>query len=93
MTPAEKFRQLLELGEAWRVLDAWLEANSSTFLLTVDGAAALWPGGRNRARTAVTCHDPVEPSQWRHLNVSNKECVIVCALPQNAVAMTGRYTV
>ena len=29
----------------------------------------------------MTCHDHAEPMQWRHLNVFNKECVIVCALP------------
>ena len=30
----------------------------------------------------MTCHDHVEPMQWRHLNAFNKDCVIVCALPR-----------
>ena len=42
-----------------------------------------------RAGTPVTCYDHVEPMQWRHLNVFNKECVIVCALPRGRRANDG----
>ena len=37
----------------------------------------------------MTCYDHVEPMQWRHLNVFNKECVIVCALPRGRRANDG----
>jgi hypothetical protein len=30
----------------------------------------------------VVCYDNVEPMQWRHLGVFNKELVIVSALPR-----------
>jgi hypothetical protein len=43
MTPEETFGQLLGLGKAWRVVEARLEASSSTFVLKVEETAALWP--------------------------------------------------
>ena len=42
----------------------------------------MWPEESIRSGTPVTCHDHVEPMQWRHLNVFNKECLIVFALPR-----------
>ena len=82
MTPEETFGQLLGLGKAWRVVEARLEASSSTFVLSVKETVELWPEESARAGTKLTCHDHVEPMQWRHLNVFNKECVIVCSLPR-----------
>ena len=64
------------------MVEARLEANASTFVLKVEETSELWPDESARARTPVTCHGHVEPMQWRHLNVFNKECVIVCALPR-----------
>jgi hypothetical protein len=32
----------------------------------------------------------VEPMQWRHLNVFNKECVIVCALTRGRRSNDGK---
>ena len=90
MTPEETFGQLLGLGKAWRVVDARLEVSSSTFVLKVEETAALWPEESARAGTSVTCHDHVEPMQWRHLNVFNKECVIVCALPRGRRSNDGK---
>ena len=72
---------MLGLGKAWRGLEARLEASYSTFLLMVEETPHLWPEESTRAGIPVTCHDHVEAMQWRHLNVFNKECVIVCALP------------
>ena len=82
MTPEQTFGQLLGLGKSWRVVESRFEAESSTFFLEVEETPELWPEESARAGTPVTCHDHVEPMQWRHLNVFNKECVIVCALPR-----------
>ena len=81
---------MLGLGKAWRVVEARLEASSSTFVLSVKETAELWPEESARAGTKVTCHDHVEPMQWRHLNVFNKECVIVCALPRGRRGDDGK---
>ena len=82
MTPEQTFGQLLGLGKSWKVVESRFEAESSTFFLEVEETPELWPEESARAGTPVTCHDHVEPMQWRHLNVFNKECVIVCALPR-----------
>ncbi len=90
MTPEETFGQLLGLGKAWRVVAARLEANSSTFLLKVEETPDLWLEEIARSGTPVTCHDHVEPMQWWDLNVFNKECVIVCALPRGRRSNHGK---
>ena len=82
MTPEQTFGQLLGLGKSWNVVESRFEAESSTFFLKVEETPELWPEESARAGTPVVCHDHVEPMQWRHLNVFNKECVIVCALPR-----------
>jgi len=60
MTPEETFGQLLGLGKAWRVVEARLEASSSTFVLSVKETAELWPEESARAGIKVTCHNHVE---------------------------------
>lgn len=82
MTPEQTFGQLLGLGKSWNVVESRFEAESSTFFLKVEETPELWPEESARAGIPVVCHDHVEPMQWRHLNVFNKECVIVCALPR-----------
>jgi hypothetical protein len=45
-------------------------------------------------RIPVNCHHKVEPMQWRHLNVFNKEFVIVSVLRhEDTVATVARSTV
>ena len=47
-------------------------------------------GEERSSRPPVNCHDHVEPMQLRHLNVFNKECVIVCALPRGRRSNDGK---
>ena len=90
MTPEETFSQLLGLGKSWHVVRTEFEEKSSTFVICVKETAELWPEESGRAGTTVTCYDHVEPMQWRHLNVFNKECVIVCALPRGRRSDDGK---
>jgi transposase len=90
MRPKETIRQLLGLGKAWRVVEARLEVGSPIFLLKVEETPDLWPEESARAGTPATCHDHVEPMQWRHLNVFNKERVIMCALPRGRRSNDGK---
>lgn len=85
MTPEQTFEQLLGLGEEWRVINTHYEAEKNTFVIAVEETPKLWESESRRNRFKTTCYDHVEPMMWRHLNVFNKECVIVCALPR------GRY--
>jgi len=82
MTLEDTFGQLLGLGKNWRVMEARLNSERSTFVLEVEGTPEQWPEVKTRAGTTVTCHDHVEPMQWRHLDILNKDCVIVCKVPR-----------
>ena len=82
MTPEETFQQLLGLGESWRVVRTEFESTRNTFVICVEETARLWEEESLKCKQRVTCYDHVEPMMWRHLNVFNKECVIVTALPR-----------
>jgi transposase len=88
-TPEETFEKLLGLGESWRVIRAEYEADKQTFVICVEETAKLWEEESARLGQRVTCYDHVAPMQWRHLNVFNKECVIVSALPRGKRAVDG----
>jgi hypothetical protein len=60
------------------------------FVLKVEETAAMWAEESKRAGTPVTCHDHFESMQWRHLNVFNRECLIVCALPRGRLSDDGK---
>ena len=64
----ERFGQLLGLGNAWHVVEAWFEVSCSSLMLKVEESV--------QTGTMLTCHDQVEPMEWRH--TFNKECVIFC---------------
>jgi transposase len=90
VTPEETFQQLLGLGPSWRVVRTEFEVEQNTFVLCVEETEALWPEESARCGQTVTCYDHVEPMQWRHLNVFNKECVIVSALPRGRRQKDGK---
>lgn len=89
VTPEQTFEQLLGLGASWKVVRTEYEAEQNTFVLCVSETEALWPEESAKCGQAVSCYDHVEPMQWRHLNVFNKECVIVCALPRGRRSNSG----
>jgi transposase len=65
------------------------EAERNTFVICVAETEALWPEESAKCGQTVICYDHVEPMQWRHLNVFNKECVIVSALPRGRRSHDG----
>lgn len=76
---------MLGLDEGWRVISATYEEPENRFVIQVEETRQLWVLESARLGFEVTCYDHVAPMQWRHLNVFNKETVIICALPR------GRY--
>lgn len=70
------------LGQGWKVVRTEFEQKEQTFVICVEETERLWPEESQRCGQEVSCYDHVEPMQWRHLNVFNKECVIVSALPR-----------
>ena len=89
MTPEQTFEQLLGLGSSWQVLSTEYETKENTFVICVGETEALWIEESAKQGQAVVCYDHVEPMQWRHLNVFNKECVIVSALPRGRRSQDG----
>jgi len=89
VTPEETFEKLLGLGSSWKVLRTDYEVERNTFVICVAETEALWPEESSKCGQSVTCYDHVEPMQWRHLNVFNKECVIVSALPRGRRSQDG----
>lgn len=80
-----RFAQALgffELGVSWKVVSTDYEAERNTCVICVTETDTLWPEESANCGQAVTCYDHVEAMEWRHLNVFNKECVIVSALPR-----------
>lgn len=85
MTVEETFHRLLGLDECWRVITASYEDEENRFVISVEETPQLWEAETKRVGWEVSCYDHVEELEWRHLNVFNKEAVIVCRLPR------GRY--
>jgi transposase len=90
VTPEETFEKLLGLGPGWKIVSTDFEVERNTFVICVTETEALWPEESARCGQTVTCYDHVEPMQWRHLNVFNKECVIVSALPRGRRSQDGK---
>jgi len=89
MTPEHMLEQLLGLGTDWKVLRTEFEVEHNTFVISVSETEALWPEESAKCGQTVTGYDPVEPMPWRHLNVFNKECVIVSAWPRGRRSQDG----
>lgn len=90
MTPEHTFEQLLGLGASWKVVSTDFEVERNTFVICVTETESLWSEESVKCGQPVTCYDHVEPMQWRHLNVFNKECVIVSALPRCRRSQDGK---
>lgn len=79
------FHRLLGLDEGWRVVRASYNDAQGRFEITVAETPKLWDLESARLKCEVRCNDHVPVMEWRHLNVFNKESVIICELPR------GRY--
>lgn len=93
MIPEKTFHQLLGLDEAWEVKRAVFEEAANRFVIEVLETEKLWPQESQKLGQKVVCYDHVEPMEWRHLNVFNKECVILCVLPRGRTAAGKVYRV
>jgi transposase len=62
---------------------------NNVFVICVEETPELWVQQSAAWKQPVTCYDHVEPMGWRHLNVFNKECVIVTALPRGRRQQDG----
>jgi transposase len=83
------FHRLLGLNDGWRVLKATYDEAKGRFEIHVAETPKLWEQESARLQAEVRCYDHVPAMEWRHLNVFNKESVIVCALPRGGYLHYG----
>ena len=83
MTPEKLFHELLGLGMNWEVVECEYDRAQSKITLQIRETPSLWQiercpldGGR------VSAYDHTELLRWRHLNVFDHQCEIVCHLPR-----------
>ena len=70
----EDVRTIAGPWESLRVLEARLEASSSTFLLNVDQSPQLWPGKSTRTGIPLVIHDQVGKSAGRRHSGRERSC-------------------
>jgi transposase len=76
------FHRLLGLNDGWRVVRASYEEARGRFEIEVAETPKLWEQESGRLKGEVRCYDHVPRMEWRHLNVFNKESVVICDLPR-----------
>lgn len=91
MSPEKLFHQLLNLGTAWRVTELDFDPEGGV-VIRIEETADFWREARSvhAEGGAVKCYDHVEDLCWRHLNVFEHRCDIVCRLPRAQCLTTGK---
>ena len=91
MSPEKLFHELLHLGSAWRVVRIGFHPDGGV-QLRVEATDAFWLEARSIhvEDGAVRCYDHIEDVTWRHLNVFEHRCTIVCRLPRAQCVKSGK---
>jgi len=90
MTPEKLFHELLGLGLNWEVVESRFDQQSGTVCLEIRETERLWEGVRCPKDTNVaTCYDHTEVLTWRHLNIFQHRCEIICRLPRGKCRQCG----
>ena len=86
------FSELLGLGDVWVVERATFDEAKKALELHVKETPKLWVDERcpHDGSEGITCYDHVAEMSWRHLNVFNKACDLVCALPRGRCPHCGK---
>lgn len=90
MSPEKLFHELLGLGLNWEVIESRFDHTTGTVFLEMRETARLWESVRcPKDGGLVTCYDHTEQMSWRHLNVFQHQCEIVCRLPRGECRQCG----
>jgi transposase len=90
MTPEKLFHELLGLGLNWEVKESRFEPASGTVFLEICETPKLWDLVRcPQDGGLVFCYDHTEILTWRHLNVFQHRCEIICRLPRGKCRQCG----
>jgi transposase len=87
----QTMHSMLGLGMEWAVLSCRFIPATHTFLITIRETALLWRKERcPKDGGQVFCYDHVGPVRWKHLNVFNQACELICDLPRAKCRACGR---
>ena len=90
MTPEKLFAELLGLGLKWRVTECGFHQDRSQVDIQVEHTEEVWKLERcPRCGSEAKGYDRTEPLRWRHLNVMQYRCEIVCRLPRGRCPQCG----
>ena len=82
---------MLRLGKEWEVSSCEYEPEAQTFFIVIQETAALWEAERcPKDGGEVFCYDHVDPMRWKHLNIFNQSCELICALPRGKCRVCGK---
>ena len=91
MTPEKMFHELLGLGMKWEVVECEYDRKLSKVRLSIRETKEVWKhvfcakdGGD------CSCYDHTEELAWRHLNVFEHSCEILCRLPRAKCSKCGK---
>jgi len=83
MSPEKLFADLLGLGLKWRVAECVFHKDVSRVELHIDHTDEVWKLERcPQCGGLPQGYDRTEALRWRHLNVMQHRCEIVCRLPR-----------
>jgi transposase len=87
------FHQLLGLGAEWEVRGLEVRAADGTVEMRIAETEALWSRARCAEDGAVLAgYDHGKERCWRHLNIFEYRCEIVCRLPRGKCTKCGKVT-
>lgn len=87
------FHQLLGLGAEWEVTGLEVREADGTVEIRIAETEALWASTRCPGDGAVLAgYDHGQERRWRHLNIFEYRCEIVCRLPRGKCGKCGKVT-
>lgn len=87
------FHQLLGLGEEWEVTGLAVREADGVVEIRIRETAKVWSALRCEADgAALSGYDHGAERRWRHLNIFQYRCEIVCALPRGRCPTCGKVS-
>lgn len=87
------FHQLLGLEDSWEVTGLTVRDEDGTVEIVVRETSALWSTQQCPSDgAALSAYDHGESRRWRHLNIFEYRCEIVCRLPRGKCRQCGKVT-
>jgi transposase len=87
------FHQLLGLGTEWEVTGLTVGEANGVVEIRIRETPTLWASARCEADGgALVGYDHGAERRWRHLNIFQYRCEIVCAMPRGRCQSCGKVS-